>query len=228
MFSEHLAENGTIRELTVHDTPEQNGVAERGNRTNLEHARAMLIASSLPRSLWTEAINHFIWIRNRTPTRALKDQTPFEAATKRKPDLRNLPEFGASAYVKRVGAGKLNSQVEVGRFVGFDLESKGYRVYWPEKRSVSVEREVVFGPHEPGVIVDCSSRGRPRVMRRLPCQLMSCSRTHRQTPLTNTRMCPPKAMLLLRNPRNNPPNAPDVRVPLPDIGAVFMRGPRQP
>jgi len=32
----------------------------------------------------------------------------------------------------------------MGRFVGYDSESKGYRIYWPEKRSISVERNVTF------------------------------------------------------------------------------------
>jgi hypothetical protein len=33
---------------------------------------------------------------------------------------------------------------QVGQFVGYDSESKGYRIYWPNKRSVTVERNVVF------------------------------------------------------------------------------------
>ena len=47
-FDNHLKVNGTIRSLTVHDTPEENGVAERLNRTLLEHAQAMLMTAQLP------------------------------------------------------------------------------------------------------------------------------------------------------------------------------------
>jgi hypothetical protein len=43
-FDEHLAKSGTLRSLTVHDTPEYNGVSERLNRTLLEKVRAMLHA----------------------------------------------------------------------------------------------------------------------------------------------------------------------------------------
>ena len=41
-------------------------------------------------------------------------------------------------------AGKLDSQAQTGQFVGYDSESKGYRIYWPNKRLVSVECNVVF------------------------------------------------------------------------------------
>ena len=54
-FSAHLKKAGTIRKLTVHDTPEHNGVAERLNRTLLEKVRAMLHESDLPKFLWAEA-----------------------------------------------------------------------------------------------------------------------------------------------------------------------------
>ena len=66
----HQDQKGTVREFTVHDSPPQNGVAERGMRTRAERARALLIASGLPRFLWEEAMRHTTWLQNRTPARA--------------------------------------------------------------------------------------------------------------------------------------------------------------
>jgi hypothetical protein len=63
---------------------------------------------------------------------------------KRKPNLAGIQEFGVAAYVKDLKAGKLDAQAKKGRFVGYDSESKKYRIYWPEKRSVTVERNVIF------------------------------------------------------------------------------------
>lgn len=58
-FSAYLKKRGTIRQLTMHDTPEQNGVAERKNRALVEHTRAMLYAAPhMPKATWAEAINH--------------------------------------------------------------------------------------------------------------------------------------------------------------------------
>jgi Reverse transcriptase (RNA-dependent DNA polymerase) len=63
---------------------------------------------------------------------------------KKKPNLCSIQELGAAAYVKDLNAGKLDSQAKKGHFVGYDSESKGYRIYWPEKRSITVEHNVVF------------------------------------------------------------------------------------
>lgn len=42
--------------------------------------------------------------------------------------LGNIQEFGAAAYVKDPKAGKLDARAKVGRFVGYDMESKGFRI----------------------------------------------------------------------------------------------------
>jgi hypothetical protein len=144
----HQNQRGTVREFTVHDSPPQNGVAERGMRTRAERARALLLASGLPRFLWQEAMQHATWIQNRCPTQALDGKTPYEMIHKKKPNLAGIQEFGAAAYVKDLTAGKLDARAKVGRFVGYDSESKGFRIYWPEKRSVSVERNVVFNEND--------------------------------------------------------------------------------
>ena len=143
-FTEHQDSKGTIRELTVHDSPPQNGTAERGMRTRAERVRALLLASGLPRFLWEEAMRHTTWLQNRTPTRALNGKTPFEVKHNEKPHLGGIQEFGVAAYVKDLKAGKLDARAQMGRFVGYDSESKGYRIFWPRKRTVSVERNVVF------------------------------------------------------------------------------------
>ena len=143
-LTEHQDIQGTQRELTVHDSPQQNGVSERGMRTRAEQARALLIGSGLPRALWAEAMMHSAWLQNRSATRALDGKTPYEARNGKKPNLAGIQEFGAAAYVKDLAAGKLDSRAQIGRFVGYDSESKGYRIYWPHKHSVTVERNVVF------------------------------------------------------------------------------------
>ena len=144
-FGKHLKAEGTIRKLTTHDTPEYNGVAERLNRTLLEHTRAMLHASKLPRNLWGEAVTHAVWLKNRTPTKALPDgKTPYEALYGRKPDLSQLKEWGSRVWVHDSSGSKLDGRSNVGHWVGFDAETPGaHRIYWGHGR-VSVERNVKF------------------------------------------------------------------------------------
>ena len=141
-FILYLNSKGTKQKLTVHDTPQQNGVAERRNRTIVERIRALLHASGLPKSLWGEAARHVVWLMNRTSTKAVTGQTPYEAAFGKKPDLREVREWGEKVWVRVEEGNKLGGRVREGRWMGLDDQSKGVRVYWPDKRKVSIERNV--------------------------------------------------------------------------------------
>lgn len=143
-FRDHLASKGTNYELTVHDAHQQLGVAERSHRTVMELARAMIFDAGLPRFLWDEAVRHAFWIKNRSPTRALDGMTPYEKKFRTVPDLSKAVPFGTRAWVKILKAGKLDRRAKLGFFVGMDFESTGYRIYYPDRRHVNVEREVVF------------------------------------------------------------------------------------
>ena len=146
-FVMYLKVAGTKQKLTVHDTPQHNGIAERLNHTLLEKVRAMLHESGLPRMLWGEAVRHTIWLKNRTPTKALDGGTPLEAATGQKPDLSRARVWGSRIWVRVEGGTKLGGRVVEGRWVGVDDNSpNGCRVYWLEKRSVTVERNIYWDP----------------------------------------------------------------------------------
>ena len=103
----------------------------------------MLIQAKLPSFLWAEAIRHSVWLRNRTYTSSLSEpKTPYEIGTGNKPDLTGLLEWGSKVWVKKLNARKLQPQALEAIFVGIDDESKGYRIYWPTHRKVSIERDV--------------------------------------------------------------------------------------
>ena len=132
-FDDHLAKAGTLRNLTMHDTPEHNGVSERLNRTLLEKVHAMLHSSGLPKFLWGEAVKHAVYLKNRTPTIALDEQMQFEAFFGKKPNFKGLQEFGAKVWVHDANGSKLDGRSTIGRWVGFDEESSGHRIYWPKR-----------------------------------------------------------------------------------------------
>src|SRR6266478_6411755 len=83
---------------------------------------------------------------NRTSTKAVEGKTPFEAVFGIKPDLRAVREWGEEVFVCVEEGNKLGGRVREGRWLGVDEQSKGARVYWPDKRSVTVERNVYYGP----------------------------------------------------------------------------------
>ena len=80
-------------------TPQQNGVAERRNRTLMEMVRSMMSYSSVPISLWGEALKTAMYILNRVPSKAVP-KTPFELWTGRKPSLRHIHIWGCPAEAR--------------------------------------------------------------------------------------------------------------------------------
>ncbi|KAH9716259.1 hypothetical protein KPL71_021398 [Citrus sinensis] len=56
MFDEFCSREGIVRHITVRLTPQQNGLAERMNRTLMEKVRCMMIQSELPKGLWVETL----------------------------------------------------------------------------------------------------------------------------------------------------------------------------
>ena len=80
---------------------QQKGVAERMNRTLMESARTMIAHAGLPNSYWVEVVNTAAYIRNQTPTTAIKDdQMPYERWYGRKPNVSHLKVFGCVAYAQ--------------------------------------------------------------------------------------------------------------------------------
>jgi hypothetical protein len=62
----------------------------------------------------------------------------------RKPNLGSLREWGCKVWVHTTAGTKLDGRSKVGKWVGFDGETNGHRVYWPDKRSISIERSIKF------------------------------------------------------------------------------------
>ena len=96
-FENYLKVEGIRHELTVPKTPQQNSVTERLNQTLVEMARSMLLNSKLPKKFWGEAISTAVYLKNRTPVKAL-NKTPFEVWHGKKPKVNHLRVFGSDAY----------------------------------------------------------------------------------------------------------------------------------
>ena len=86
-FAEYCKNRGILLEDTVPYTPQQNGVAERMNRTLMDTVKSMLYHGDLPLSFWSEAVSTANYIRNRSPTSCLKEKTPYERWYCEKPDI---------------------------------------------------------------------------------------------------------------------------------------------
>ncbi|KAM1744384.1 hypothetical protein ACFX11_011278 [Malus domestica] len=145
-FQEFCEANGIRRPLTVPRSPQQNGVVERKNRTILDMARSMLKSKRLPKELWAEAVACAVYLSNRSPTRSVWGKTPQEAWSGRKPGISHLRVFGSIAHVhvpdKR--RTKLDDKSEKFIFIGYDSNSKGYKLYNPNNGKMVISRDVTF------------------------------------------------------------------------------------
>jgi hypothetical protein len=128
------------------DDPQQNGVAERRNRTLMDMVRSMLSYSTLPISLWMEALKIAVHILNRVPSKSVP-KTPYEIWTDRKHTLNYLHVWGclAEARIFNPSIGKLDPKTVSCHFIGYPDKSKGFCFYYPDRYIKIVEtRHVVF------------------------------------------------------------------------------------
>ncbi|KFD46771.1 hypothetical protein M513_12352 [Trichuris suis] len=145
-FAQFLTANGIRHERSIPDTPEQNGIAERLNLTLVEKARTMLIDASLSTDLWAEAIGTANYLRNRCLTKALRNVTPEEAWSGRKPNLSHLKLFGclAMVHIPARRRQKWDAKSKECIFVGYSETSKGYRTINRFTEKLNIARVVVF------------------------------------------------------------------------------------
>ena len=106
-------------------TPQQNGVAERRNRTLMDMVRSMLTYSTVPLSLWTHALKTTAYLLNRVPNKAFST-TSYELWTRRKPSLRHLHTWGCLTKIRIYNPHetKLDSRIVNGYFICYPKKTK--------------------------------------------------------------------------------------------------------
>ncbi|GJY62550.1 ribonuclease H-like domain-containing protein [Tanacetum coccineum] len=112
-------------------TPQQNGVAERKNRTLIEAARTMLVDSLLPTTFWAEAVSTAYYVQNRVLVIKPHNKTPYE--------LLHDP------------LGKFDGKADEGFFVGYSINSKAFRVFNTRTRKVEENLHITFFANKPNV-----------------------------------------------------------------------------
>ncbi|GJS15896.1 putative ribonuclease H-like domain-containing protein [Tanacetum coccineum] len=120
---------GIKREFSVARTPQQNGVAERKNRTLIEVARTMLGDSLLPTTFWDEAVNTACYVQNRVLATKPHNKTPYELLH-----------------------GKFDGKVDEGFLVGYSINSKAFRVFNTRTRKVEENLHITFLENKPNVV----------------------------------------------------------------------------
>ena len=145
-FREFCANNEIKMEKMVPMTPQQNGVAERMNRTLNECARSLRIHAGLPKMFWAEAVNTAAYLINRGPSIPLDGKIPEEVWSGKEVNLSHLRVFGCISYVHIDSAerSKLDAKSNKCVLVGYGGDEFGYRFWDYENRKIIRSKDVIF------------------------------------------------------------------------------------
>ncbi|KAK8914559.1 hypothetical protein KSP39_PZI024198 [Platanthera zijinensis] len=130
--------------FTVRETPQQNGVSERMNRTLVEKVRCMLSNAELGRIFWAETIDYACHLMNRFLFAVIGKKTPKEMWLGHPArDYVHIKVFGCPAYY-HVKNDKLELQAKKTIFIGFRRGVKCYKLYDQTERKIVISRDVTF------------------------------------------------------------------------------------
>ncbi|KAG8502550.1 hypothetical protein CXB51_000089 [Gossypium anomalum] len=147
----HMSENGLVelskRGLLDEGHPEclreQDGVAERMNRTIMEKVICMLSNANLPKSYRVEVACTACFLIKRSPSVTIEKKTPQEVWSGNPADYSDLKIFGCPVYA-HVDNGKLEPRSIKCVFLSYKTEVKGYKLWCLENKKVMINRDVVF------------------------------------------------------------------------------------
>ncbi len=127
---------------------EENGAAERDNRTKLEGIRCALETAQMKVKWWPEALMYKNYVQVRTPIARLNWISPYEKTHNVPPDLSNLRPWGSVCYAhipeEKRKHKSLPARAVRCRFLGISEEYKGYRLYDETNNKFIISRDVIF------------------------------------------------------------------------------------
>ena len=124
-----MKEKGITVLQSVPHAHQQNGRAERLNRTLSDRAESLRLQACLPPSWWEFALDHATHVYNRTPMKRLEWRTPSEWLTGTRPSIDHLRVLGCAAYVfipAEVRTNKLSPKSELMTYLGTAPGGKGW------------------------------------------------------------------------------------------------------
>nr|GEY82124.1 putative reverse transcriptase, RNA-dependent DNA polymerase [Tanacetum cinerariifolium] len=125
---------GIKREFSNARTPQQNGVAERRNRTLIEAARTMLV------------VNTACYVQNRVLVNKSQNKTTYDLFNGRTPAIGFLKPFGCHVMILNTldHLGKFEAKGDKGYFIRYSMSSKAFRVFNKRTRRVEENLHVEF------------------------------------------------------------------------------------
>nr|GEV69330.1 putative ribonuclease H-like domain-containing protein [Tanacetum cinerariifolium] len=122
-MNEFCTRKGIKRKFSNARTPQQNGVAERKNRTLIEAARTMLADAKLPVTFWAKAVNTACYVQNRVLVNKSQNKTPYELFNGRTPAIGFIKPFGCHVMILNTldHLGKFDTKGDEGYLIGYSM-----------------------------------------------------------------------------------------------------------
>jgi transposase InsO family protein len=141
-----LKEEGIKHEFSYPYTPQQNGVVERKNRTLLDMARTMLYEYNTLDRFWAKAINTACYSINRLYLHRILKKTSYELLTGKNPNVSYFRVFGSKCFIliKRGRNSKFAPKAVEGFLLGYDSNTRAYRVFNKSTGFVEVSCDIMF------------------------------------------------------------------------------------
>ena len=145
-LKDYLTSKGIVHQTSAPYTPEQNGLAERTNRTLIEKARCMLQHAQLSKEYWAEAIATACYLKNITPSRVINDEIPKSKFTGQSISYGHLRTFGCVALVHtpKEKRKKFDPVSRACIFVGYTSTAKQYRFIDAVTKRLVVSATAIF------------------------------------------------------------------------------------
>ncbi|GJR01564.1 retrovirus-related pol polyprotein from transposon TNT 1-94 [Tanacetum coccineum] len=150
-FKNHILEafcneKGISQNFSSPCTLEQNGVAEKRNRTLIEATRTMLNSASLPKQFWGEAVNTACYTQNRSIIVKRHRKTAYEVFRGRAPDISYFHVFGCPVHIHnhRDHLGKFDEKADDGFFLGYSPVAKAFRAFNIRRQEMEETFHVTF------------------------------------------------------------------------------------
>lgn len=151
-FSQYLLDHGITREMGPPESPQQNSVVERFNRTLAERLRSQLFHANLPPKLWGEVALATSYSLNLCPSKSIDYPCPEYSWQKQALHISNpkipydrLRAIGCLAYTIPPGhQHKLQSRSVRTVLVGYEKNSNAFRLWDPKSNRVVISNDVIF------------------------------------------------------------------------------------
>jgi hypothetical protein len=147
--TDYCKSTGTKCETTIADSHKQLGMNEGYHAHCLDSVRTMITQAQLGPESWGEAVMNYSYTRNKLPTTGRK-YSPDTIWYERTMDIKHLRAFGEIGFARimpKDQGSKIAPRAYAAHFVGYDLKTKGYRMYDPLTSSIFLSRDVQFLPN---------------------------------------------------------------------------------